>query len=77
MALFLDVLPGETVSIGNGTRITVEEKSGQRTRMRIDSDEDIRHGKAEKPRLSPPNRDDPAPTAAAPTLRRPILKLAS
>lgn len=45
MALYRDVKPGDELRIGN-TKITVETKSGQRTRLRIDSPFDVEHVKA-------------------------------
>lgn len=41
MALHLDVEPGDTIRIGPHTTVRIERKSGQRTRLRIDSTEDI------------------------------------
>lgn len=33
---FGDVRPGEQIAIGNGIKLRVEEKSGQRARIRLD-----------------------------------------
>lgn len=41
MASFFDVQPGDILRIGPGTRITVQHKSGNRARLRIESDEPI------------------------------------
>lgn len=38
MALYLDLKPGDAVHIGGGTVVRVERKSGQATRLRIDSE---------------------------------------
>lgn len=46
MALFLNVLPGESLTIG-ATRITLEDKTGRRAKLRIDSPEDVHHHKSE------------------------------
>ncbi len=64
MALFLDVLPGESVSIGSDTRITIEEKTGKRTRLRIESPQDVR--KTVEPVLTPPARTAETATASGP-----------
>lgn len=73
MALNLDLSPGDVVLIGN-SRLTVEEKTGRRTRVRIESNEDVRHQKTELRRPG----EGPAPIpnpAAPPALRRPTLTL--
>ncbi len=65
MALFLDVEPGDVVRIGADTVVQVERKSGQRTRIRIDSEYKVqfnRAGKAERPTAAP----------ETPLIRRPI-----
>lgn len=68
MALYLEVLPGESVSVGTDTRITIEEKSGRRIRLRVDAlpGTDISHSKLQAP----------APQAAPiqQKLKRPPLK---
>lgn len=53
MAVYLELGVGDTLVIGN-SRITVDRKSGQRTRLRIDSTEDVERIKA----------GDPVPRAA-------------
>lgn len=68
MALFLDVVPGESILIGNNTRITVEDKTGRRTRLRIDAADGVRLTKAGEEASRIP-ADEP------PVLRRPLLKL--
>lgn len=35
---FGEVRPGESIAIGDGIRLRVEEKSGQRARIRLDFD---------------------------------------
>ena len=45
MALFLEVEPGDTVRIGDSV-IRVENKTGRRTRIRIDGSSDVDHQKA-------------------------------
>lgn len=68
MALFLNVLPGESLTIGR-TRITLEDKAGRRARLRIESPDDVHHEKAGSPALSAPKS---APAARdIPTLRPP------
>lgn len=66
MALHLEVLPGESIVIGTGTRITVEDKSGKKVRVRIDSSDTVRLNKAGEPQHKPD---------AGPVLRRPLMKL--
>lgn len=41
MAMFVELRPGETVEIGKA-KITIEAKSGSRSRLRIDSLDDVR-----------------------------------
>lgn len=41
MAMFIELRPGESVEIGD-TRITIESKSGARSRLKIDSPGDVR-----------------------------------
>lgn len=38
MALYLDLKPGDAVHIGGNTVVRVERKSGQATRLRIDTE---------------------------------------
>lgn len=68
MGLHLEVLPGESIVIGAGTRITVEEKSGKKVRLRIDSTDSVRLNKAGEERTRIPADDGPV-------LRRPMMKL--
>jgi len=58
MPLFLDVEPGDAVRIGADTVVRVERKSGQRTRLRIDSEYKIEldRAAAEPARPDPPIR---------------------
>ena len=69
MALIQELAPGDTLVIGN-TRIRLERKSGQRARLRIDSDQDVEHVKAggEQP---PATHLEPKRTGTQPFLRRP------
>ena len=48
--LFLDLRPGEAIRIGGEARVAVEEKSGQRVRLRVEAEgsvpifrDDIKH----------------------------------
>ncbi len=50
MAKFVDIRPGEVVRIGADTLVTLEHKSGQRARLRIDSKESVSHLKAVDPK---------------------------
>jgi hypothetical protein len=60
MALSLEVLPGDRIRIGTSI-ITVEEKSGRRSRLSIDSTDPVRHDRAgSKPATAP------APTPGGP-----------
>ncbi len=71
MAVFLDVPVGDSVRIGNST-ITVEEKSGRRARLRIDTREDVsleRAGATSRPPSPAPAAQAPVP----PVLTRPKL----
>jgi hypothetical protein len=75
MALKLDLAPGDAVRIGNSI-IKVEDKSGKRTRVSIDSDEDIQSYKAgsKVPNRQALSRDRSStqekPKPAGPVLRR-------
>lgn len=46
MAMFVELRPGETVEIGKA-KITIEAKSGSRSRLRIDSLDDVRVQRAD------------------------------
>lgn len=46
MAMFQDLRPGDSIRIGS-TTITVQAKSGARSRLRIDSPEDVQVIRAE------------------------------
>jgi hypothetical protein len=48
MAKFVELRPGEVVRIG-ATLVTLEQKSGQRARLRIDGTEPVTHLKAVAP----------------------------
>jgi hypothetical protein len=49
MSLHLDLAPGDTLLIGDGTRIRLEKKTGQRARLVIDSPDDVSRVKAGVP----------------------------
>lgn len=49
MAVYLDFDQGDTLVIGDGTRVVFEHKSGRRTRVRIESEHDIRRIQAGDP----------------------------
>jgi hypothetical protein len=49
MAVILELAPGDTLVVGNGTRIRMVAKSGQRARLSIDSHEDVERVKAGDP----------------------------
>lgn len=69
---FYELKPGETVSIGD-SRVTLEAKSGQRARLKIESNEPIVKGRAE-PMPARPFGAAPAPSSAAgPLVPRPKL----
>lgn len=68
MGLHLEVLPGESIVIGSGTRITVEDKSGKKVRLRIDSTDSVRLNKAGEAHQRIPAEDGTV-------LRRPMMKL--
>jgi sRNA-binding carbon storage regulator CsrA len=36
--LFLDLRPGEAIRIGGEARVAIEEKSGQRVRLRVEAE---------------------------------------
>ena len=68
MAYYMELAPGDTLVVGDGTRISVERKSGQRTRLKIESDQDVERIKAGEPvpprhqRTSPAPSPEPAPS---------------
>jgi hypothetical protein len=71
-AVFLDVLPGETVTIGDA-RITFQEKSGRRTRVRVDANDVVRHIKAsgfDTPGAGAKPSPDASPATSPPMFRR-------
>jgi len=66
MALRLDLSPGDVLRIGTGTTLRVESKSGNRTRVSIESDYRVtRDPKRVEAQATP------APERAAPAIRRP------
>lgn len=75
MALSIEVLPGERVRIGN-TTITIEDKTGRRSRLRIESSEHVSLEKAGAVPTRPPPSESPPTTSVAPKLTRPNLKAA-
>lgn len=77
MAVMLDVAPGQSVTIGSA-RVTVIEKSGRRTRLQIESPDDVHLlksgtaplARAPIPEPSTPPAAAPAAPAIAPKLYR-------
>lgn len=59
MAVFLDFDQGDTLLIGAGTKVVFERKSGRRTRVRIESTQDVERIEA----------GDPVPASARPAPR--------
>lgn len=49
MAVFLDFDQGDTLLIGDGTRVVFQRKSGRRTRVRIESTQDVERIEAGDP----------------------------
>jgi len=49
MSLHLELALGDTLLVGDGTRIRLERKTGQRARLVIDSDVNVRRVKAGEP----------------------------
>lgn len=75
MALFLDLDPGDEVSIGTGTKLTIERKSGGRTRVRVDSDYTVRVERGQAvPRPQASTKTEPKDTGAAWKSRAPTLR---
>lgn len=75
MAVYLELSVGDTLVIGN-SRIRVERKTGQRTRVAIDSAEDVERIKAGDPVPAQQQQNTSAAPAApsvqpVPVLRRP------
>lgn len=80
MAMFQDLRPGDSIRIGS-TTITVQAKSGARSRLRIDSSEDVQVIRADDTGADVANQTPRAPGmtpgAKAPTpppLAVPALK---
>lgn len=77
MTLYRDVQPGDTLRIGD-TVIAIEQKSGQRTRMRIDSPLEVEHLKAgARPTMTRPDVQPsrpPAPAAPPPPTEEPARR---
>lgn len=71
-----ELKPGETVTIGD-SRVTLEAKSGQRARLRIESNEPIVKGRREpmaaRPFASSSTPAEPQQAAAVPIVPRPRL----
>lgn len=53
MALYLDVEPGDAVHIGGNTVVRIERKSGQRTRLRVDTEYKVTMERGDPPRPQP------------------------
>lgn len=80
MAMFQDLRPGDSIRVG-ATTITVQAKSGARSRLRIDSPEDVQVIRAEDAGADvatpAPRAPEVTPTAKAPqppSLAVPALK---
>ena len=73
MAVFVELAPGETLLIGNGTQIRLERKAGGRARLRIESDQDIDRVKAGEPIPATPTAVHATtnPNQPQPFLKRP------
>ena len=68
MAMYADLRPGDAVQIG-GSRITIEHKTGGRSRLRIDSGEDIQiHRAGEAAQAAAPRAGQVAAAPAVPRL---------
>ena len=67
MALRLDLSPGDVIRIGTGTVLRVEAKSGNRTRVSIDSEYRV----VKEPRGSEPPVPAPAGQPPKPVVTRP------
>lgn len=69
MALYLSAELGDSVRIGT-TMVTLENKSGRRVRLRIDSEEDIEHLRAgEEPAEKPAEPEPRLERLTRPSLR--------
>lgn len=53
MALYLDLKPGDAVRIGGNTVLRVERKTGQATRVRIDTEYKVTMDRGDVPRPDP------------------------
>lgn len=77
MALFLELEPGDAVRIGPGTTLQLVAKSGKRTRLRIESTEDvqqIRAGEAAPESAPPAMQRRPAAEPAEPAAPAPAAQ---
>ena len=72
---FYDLMPGDTVTIGN-SRVTVEAKTGQRARLKIESNEPVQRGRPERAVARPFQSPEPRRAPAEPVvpLQRPTFK---
>lgn len=69
---FYELRPGETLEVG-GSRITLELKSGQRARLRVESDVPTRKLSADAATAPLPAPRPPPAAQAIPVLPRPRL----
>ncbi|MGC1549385.1 MAG: hypothetical protein WA777_12720 [Rhodanobacter sp.] len=73
MPFFQELAPGDTLMVGHDTRITLVAKSGQRARLKIDSDADIERIKSGDP-IPETKPQAAAPVAASNEVQRPFLQ---
>lgn len=73
---FYDLRPGETITIGE-SRVTLEAKSGQRARLKVESNEPMQLGRPERavarPFSASPKPDAPADAGNVVPLQRPTF----
>jgi hypothetical protein len=76
MAFFFELAIGDTLAIGDGTRLVLEKKSGQRARFRIESDQDVERFKVGErvPPMKPAPGREPVVTPAQPAAPRAFLQ---
>ena len=70
MPLKLDLQPGDVVRIGTATVLRVESKSGNRTRLSIESEYRVEKESPSARRLTPPMPTG-SPVAPGPPIKRP------
>lgn len=73
MPLFRELGPGDTLRIGD-TVIVAERKTGQRTRLRIDTPHRIQHHKAGTAPAAPSAPSGASDATPRPTLFRPATQ---